>query len=204
MTQQFADRADAVEYLACHLRRGPLASVADDATGDAAHAIADAIVDGWGHSVTSDGGDSLHRATFRPARWVIRNQDLGLVDAVFGVLQATATGAALLASTRSVTLGLLAPAIAVLTSLVKIGLNLRNKGAQLSEREFFLLALVAAAPSGARSEALREDWTARFGEDAKIELESHLDRLAKYPSRMGELSLIWRDADGLWRAKDVQ
>lgn len=195
MTQQFADRADAVDFIAESLRQRRL--------GDAADGIAGEIVDEWGVSASGDNADSSHRAMFRPTRWVIRNQDLGLLDAVSGVLQGTATGAALFASTGSLTLGLLTPAIAVATHLVKIALNLRRKGTQLSEPEFFLLALVLENPGGASVERLRNAWVARFGESEAGGLESMLEHLAKYPSPVGELSLVWKGADGRWRGKDL-
>ncbi|MFL6664719.1 MAG: hypothetical protein ACJ8G7_21290 [Rhizobacter sp.] len=195
MTEQFADRVDAVEFVAGHLRQGPMKAAAED--------IAAAIVDEWALTAEGHDADSPHRATFRPARWVIRNQDLGLLDAVSGVLQGTATGAALAASTGSLTLGLLAPAIAVVTHLVKASLNARNKGVQLSEPEFFLLALVREASAGASLDALQSAWTSRFGVGSAPGLEPRLEKLARYPARAGELALIWKGPDGLWRAKDV-
>jgi hypothetical protein len=195
VTQQFADRADAVEFLANHLGQGPLKTSAED--------IAAAIVDEWGLTASGDDGQSSHRATFRPARWVIRNQDLGLLDAVSGVLQGSATGAALAVSTGSLTLGLLTPAIAVVTHLVKVSLNARKRGVRLSEPEFFLLALVREAPAGASLETLQGAWGARFGEGSSGAVEPHLEKLAKYPAPIGDLALIWKASDGRWHSKDV-
>ena len=195
MTLQFADRADAVDFIADRLRQVSLVSSADS--------IAAAIVDEWGQSVSCDAADSSHRAIFRPTRWVIRNQDLGLLDAVSGSLQGTVTGAALFASTGSLSLGLLTPAIAVATHLVKIAMNIRKKSVQLSESEFFVLALVLECHDGASLDLLHSRWTKRFGEEGVSGMESLLEHLAKYPSSVGDLSLIWKGSDGRWRAKDL-
>lgn len=195
MTQQFADRADAIDFIADRLRQSSLGAAADG--------IAAAIVDEWGLSASGDDADSSHRAMFRPTRWVIRNQDLGLLDAVSGVSQGTATGAALFTATGSLTVGLLTPAIAVVTHLVKIALNLHKKGTQLSEPEFFVLALVLESPNGASVEALRSAWTARFGEEGASGVEALLERLAKYPSPVGDLSFVWKGSDGRWHTKDL-
>src|SRR5438309_1688956 len=51
MTEQFADRVDAVEFVAGHLRQGPMKAAADD--------IAAAIVDEWG--LTAAGHDAESR-----------------------------------------------------------------------------------------------------------------------------------------------
>lgn len=195
MTLQFADRADAIEFIADRLRQGNL--------GTAAEGISAAIVDEWGQSASGDDVDSSHRAVFRPTRWVIRNQDLGLLDGVSGVLQGTATGAALFASTGSPTLGLLTPVIAVVTHVVKIAMNLRKKGIQLTEPEFFVLAVVLECDGGASLDLLRSSWTARFGEEGASGVEALLEHLAKYPSPVGDLSFIWKGSDGRWRTKDL-
>lgn len=196
MPHQFADRVDAIAFLASHLRQGAWVSNAD--------AIAEALVDEWALQPADEGSITTHRAMFRPKRWVIRNQDLGLLDGISGVLQGAATGGALALSTGSLTLGLLTPAIAVVTQLLKIHLNVRKKGVRLSESEFLLLSLVMQFPSGASVEILRPDWAARFGEEAVGEIEPLLEKLAKYPNTVGETALIWKGSDGLWRQKDLE
>lgn len=195
MTKQFADRSDAVDFLASHLRSQGLGCDCED--------IATAIVDEWSASSTTPDETSNHRAVFRPARWVIRNQDLGLLDALSGILQGTATSAALVASTRSVTLGLATPAIAVVTYLIKVSLNARAKGVRLSEPEFFLLTLVREASDGASLESLQARWNARYPDRADGSLQPLLNKLTQYPALAGEIALVWKGSDDLWRVRDL-
>lgn len=195
MTLQFADRADAIEFITGRLRQGNLR--------DAAEGVSAAIVDEWGQSASGDDAESSHRAVFRPTRWVIRNQDLGLLDGLSGVLQGTATCALLFEQIGSLTPSLLPPVIAVVMHVVKIAMNLRKKGMQLTEPEFFVLVLVLECDGGASLDLLRSSWTARFGEEGASGVEALLEHLAKYPSPVGDLSLIWKGADGRWRAKDL-
>ena len=194
MIDQFADRFDAIEFLAKRLREGGM--------GPSADAVAETVVDEWGYTAPAPDKNSDLRAVFRPTRWVIRNQDLGLIEAVSGVLQGSATGTALAVTSGSLSLGLVAPAIAVATHLIKMGHNARNKGVQLSESAFFLLLLVREASDGASLPFLTASWNARYA-DAAGPVEPHLDRLAKYPATVGDLALIWKGTDDLWRTKDV-
>lgn len=194
--EQFADRTDAVEFIAERLSAAGNSSSAND--------IASAIADVFKQAaIASDDASSTHRATFKPARWVIRNQDLGVVDSLGGILQGSATGAALGYSTGSASLGMLAPALAVITHITKIAFNIHGKGVKLAEEEFFVLVLLKESPDGRSSSDLATVCTDRFGARSPEQIESLLERLAKFPSRSGDLALAWKSADGLWRSKDV-
>jgi hypothetical protein len=165
--------------------------------------FADCIVDEFGHEAASSDEASSHRAAFRPARWMIRDQDLNLIDGIGAILEGTATGVALGLTTGSLGYGMIAPALAVLTNMVKLAINMRNKGVTLDNEDFLIMTALRDHPSGASVVQLQEALGKHFHDKASEDIEVRLERLARYPARAGQIELAWKDADGVWRTKDV-
>lgn len=195
MKAQFADRTDAISCISEHLLQGPMAT--------AAARVAESIVDQFGHEAISRDVTSSHRAAFRPTRWIIRDQDLNLIDGIGGILQGTATGVVLGITTGSLGYGMIAPALVVLTNMVKLAINMRNKGVTLGNEEFIVMTALQDHPSGASVAQLQDALAKHFNGQASEHIEILLERLAKYPSRSGQIELAWKDADGIWRSKDI-
>jgi hypothetical protein len=194
---QFADRSEAVDYLFGEL--APRFRTARENGKKVAEGIVDAFA-----VISDDGGTAgVHRTVFAPKRWVIRNQDLAFIEALASILQGTVTGAALIASTGSIPLAALAPGIAVLAQLIKTGLVLRAKGVTLSPMEFQVLCLLRESEQGLSAEDVLVRLPSKAVDDSVASVEACLEKLAKYPARSGDIPLVWKTSDGVWRCKDV-
>lgn len=194
----FEDRDSAAHYLVSRLPAGL------DTTQGALAAIAVGLVDLFketGFSVQAEA--EARRAVIPSLRWVIRNDDLALFDALGEAITASATGAVVLASTGSLSLGAAPPAIEILCQLVKVGRAVRAKGATLEPDEFQVLMALRAHTTGLSIGRLKEVLPNRAPFDSEDSLEAQLHHLDNFPTRSGGVSLVWRSADQLWRARDI-
>jgi len=194
----FEDQLAAAEYLAANLP-AHLSAV----YGSSIKA-AGALIDVFDEPVFSEtpSGES-RRAVIPSLRWVIRDEDLGLFESVSRVLQATATGAAVLVPTGSPVLAAAPPAIEIVTQVIKTGFAIRAKGATLDEAEFQVLMLLREQKDGLSIQQMREKLPATKPFDTDASLEALLHHLEKYPTHSSNVSLVWRSAAGLWYAQDV-
>jgi hypothetical protein len=194
---QFADRSEAVDYLFAEL------TPRFRTHWENGKKVAEGIVDAFAVISDDSGAAGVHRTVFAPKRWVIRNQDLAFIEALASILQGTVTGAALIASTGSIPLAALAPGIAVLAQLIKTGLALRAKGVTLNPMEFQVLCLLRESPHGLSAEGVLARLPSKAADDSAASIEVCLERLANYPARSGDIPLVWKTSDGVWRCKDV-
>jgi hypothetical protein len=197
-TGTFEDRRAATEYLAAHLpeRMGAL-------YGSSAKAAA-ALIDAFEQLAIADPpSGETRRAVIPSLRWVIRDEDLGLFESLSKVMQAAATGAAVLVPSGSPALAAVPPAIEGIAQLIKIGLAIRAKGAILGESELLVLMTLREHADGLSVQQLRERLPADVQLDSDVSLETVLHRLEKYPTRSGDVSLVWRSAAGLWHTRNV-
>lgn len=194
---RFADRVDAVDYLVDELGK----RIGVDT--DAVRIFAEQAVDIFRVKESDSAEPNFHRVVIHSRRWVIRNQDLAIMDLLGGILQGTTTGAAVYFTAGSAHSSLIAPAVAVLVQVLKVGVAVRNKGVQLSECDFKLLMLVVESIRGITAQdifAVEENRT--LAPDVQS-LEAALEHLAKYPTSSGDIALIWKGAGGLWHPKDL-
>lgn len=192
----FADLEDAIQSLTCNLPRWLCRSPGFD------HEIAHALIGVFEISELQP-NTSSRRIMFAPKRWVIRNQDIALLDSLGTILQGTATLAALAFATGTALLAPLAPAMAILYQLLKTAMVMRSKGVVLEQLDFQVLCVLREQPSGLTASETRK----RLAKGAHVvdtgQVQACLERLAKYPSRTGEVALAWQGADNRWRSKDV-
>lgn len=194
----FEDRDSAAHYLASHL------PAELDTTQRALATTAFGLVDlfretGFSVPVEAD----ARRAVIPSLRWVIRNDDLALIDALGKVVTASATGGVALVSTGSLSLGAAPPALEILFQLVKVGKAVRAKGATLEPNEFQVLMALRSHAAGLSIGRLQEILPNHAPFDSEDSLEALLHHLDKFPTRSGGVSLVWRSADQLWRARDI-
>lgn len=192
LRNQFVDRTEAISFLAEHLAR--------DGVGPHANALAQALVDEWQVAQPNKGGDSSHRAVFKPTRWVIRNEDLQLLSSLFGLLKDVFTDTAIFSGALSES-DMLNLALSVGKALTKLALNLHKKGVQLGQKEFFVLMLLREDSSGKQLVTIEAAFHARFGSDHCV-LEV-LEKLEKCPTRAGDIELVRAGENDNWFAQDV-
>jgi hypothetical protein len=197
-TMIFEVRGAATDYLAARLPQH-LSAV----YGSSAKAAA-TLVDNFKEPTFSaaPSGES-RRAVIPSLRWVIRDDDLGLFDSLSKVMQAAATGAAVLVPIGSPALAAVPPTIEMMTQFINIALAIRAKGAILDEAELGVLMTLREHRDGLSAQQLRERLPANVSLDSDAALETVLHRLEKYPTRSGDVSLVWRSAAGLWHTRNV-
>lgn len=192
----FADLEDATQSLSGALPHWLCATPESDQ--QTARMLIGAFEESEARPSTSD-----RRAMFASKRWVIRNQDLALLDSFGTILQGTATLTALAFATGAASMTPLAPAVAILYQLLKTGLVMRKKGVSLDALDFQVLCTLREQPQGLTPSEIREQLAdVSQSLDASM-VETCLNRLAKYPSRIGDVALVWKGADERWRSKDV-
>jgi hypothetical protein len=196
MSTQFADRQDAIEFLGTTLAARILISQA------VGKDLAANIVDDFAVSAEEDSSNG-RRAVFAPARWVIRNQDLDLVNTIGSILQGTATAGTLLHAANAVGAGMIAPALLIATYVSKLVINLYKRGVTLSDFEYRALCAIRESNQGLTADQLANALK-RAGIDASPENTQHvLNRLSQYPAASEDISLVWRSHDDHWHTKDV-
>jgi hypothetical protein len=194
----FEVQSAATDYLAAHLPQ-QLSAVYGSSEKAAA-----ALIENFEQPTFSaaPSGES-RRAVIPSLRWVIRDEDLGLFDSLSKVMQAAATGAAVLAPIGSPALAAVPPTIEMVTQFIKIALAIRAKGAILDEAELRVLMTLRQHRDGLSVHQLKEGLPANVPFDSDADLEKVLHRLEKYPTRSGDVSLVWRSAAGFWHTRNV-
>lgn len=193
LINQFLDRAEAITFLTEHLT--------SDGMGNNANALAQALVDEWRVLTPNEGGESTHRAVFKPTRWVIRDGDLQLLSSLFVVLRDVTIGSVLASSGQISDTKMLSLALSVGKTLTRLALSMHKKGVQLEEKEFFVLMLLREDPSGKPLEFLQAAFHARYGDGSDI--KGVLERLAGYPTRGDAVALVRLGESDRWFAQDV-
>jgi len=197
-TRTFEDRRAATDYLAAHLPEQVSAVYGSPAKAAAT------LIDAFEQlAISAAPGGESRRAVIPSLRWVIRDEDLGLFDSLSKVMQAAATGAAVLVPSGSPALAAMPPIIEMMAQLIKIALAIRAKGAILDEAELGVLMTLRGHPDGLSAPQLREKLPADVPFDSDASLETVLHRLEKYPTRSGDVSLVWRSAAALWHTRNV-
>ena len=195
--EEFSDREDAIDFLATNALSG-----LRFASAERQH-LAQGIVDLFAvDELLGPPGD--RRLMNKSKKWVVRSKDLQLIDAIGGILQGSAAGGALIASTGSLPLTLLAPAIAVLTYLAKIAFNVRDKGVSLEPVELNILCRLKEAKSGLDVQQLIKELNTLSPEQTLQSVNAHLDKLQNCHTRSGEnISLVWKSSNERWFTNDV-
>ncbi len=136
------------------------------------------------------------------ARWVIREDDLKLVEALIDGAKAGVIGGFLLGNLTEV--GIMGGAVGLLASALKLGRQVATKGQRLTPLQFAVL-IVLLDPLGATAEQLLAKvdlYTGRLNEAGDV--MQALDDLRSIAVSDGTvLSLVSQDARGVWRAAGV-
>ena len=139
-----------------------------------------------------------------PFRYVIRDDDLKLVDTVLSSIGAAA-GAGFFRSFFGATeKELLVGAVGIATSLMRLSHNLRLS-TRLDAEDWAIVALLKASNvEGLSAKQLRKALRPSFPPLKKDNLIRRLEGLTKRAALNGEpIELIWKDHKGNWRTRGV-
>jgi hypothetical protein len=192
----FSDRREFAEFIE---GRMPLrAGLARNKT-----ACVEAVVVAFTPATSESAGATEHRAIFRPARWVVKDSDLAVIESFGGIVEGTATGAALMATNSSLAVAAIPVVAVLLRHLAKVVHILWTRGARLSPEELRILYALRDSSDGASTEML----FAMLKDDEQFssvdEVQARVARLQQYPTQAGPLKLVWAGTDGRWRLNDI-
>ncbi len=198
---EFNSTDEATEYVADFLRnRLPETSLPPDLPS----LVAQNLLPMWAkpaETVQPVRGRPAHVTRFR---WVIRNEDLKLLDSVLDGLKASAAVGFFLIPAVSAAAAL-AAAAGIFAGLLKLAYNVVIKGAILSARNYSIIAALFNRPDGLTDQEILDQlivaepklvWTIE-------DVREGLTMLSEIPSRSGKISLVWKSTDGRWRTTGV-
>jgi hypothetical protein len=145
-------------------------------------------------------GSGAHIASLR---WVIRDDDLKLLDSILDGLKASAGAGFFILAGRTVT-GSTVAAVSILAAFLKLAYNALTKGAILSPRDYSVIATLFNETNGLTEKEILDrllssepNWTAEQVTECVV-------KLTRLPSGSGKVTLVWKsDDDGRWRVTGV-
>jgi hypothetical protein len=151
--------------------------------------------------------ETVRPARSRPAhvasfKWVIRNDDLKLLDSVLDGLKASAGVGFFILAGVTVTGGTVAAA-GILAGFLKLAYNAASKGAILSTRNYSIIATLFGQPAGLTDQEILDRLLTTEPSWTIEEIREGLTMLSEIPSRSGKISLVWKSADAQWRTTGV-
>ncbi|MGH9906425.1 MAG: hypothetical protein ACRD8U_12685, partial [Pyrinomonadaceae bacterium] len=166
--------------------------------------LAKQLADHWEVEYVVSGPPGSLGLLIRRKKWVIRNDDLQLFDALLDGLYAS-TSVGFFAAAGAPKLALLAPIAAFVKGVLKVGRQAWTKGVPLDSRHFAVLYAIYSNDNGlTKSELLeelnsvkRESWTSKG-------VQKYLEELRSVPSRDGTpKQLVVQSPDGRWRTSSI-
>lgn len=141
-------------------------------------------------------------ALIPPLKWVIRNDDLQFMKAVFSGLQASASAGFFSAIDISnpATWGAVVAVAAIVYRLYE---QAATKGKQLKEKDFQILLTLKKNPNGLDLEQLAEKLRATDTSWLEGEIEERLNKLQEIPTTDGTLRRFVVQEDGRWRPSGI-
>ncbi|WP_038610319.1 hypothetical protein [Pseudomonas alkylphenolica] len=140
--------------------------------------------------------DSSMDASISTFRYVIRDEDLKLLDSILsGVSAAAAANFMLSAFTPTITVGLV-------SSFLKVLYNLKNKGVFLDQQSYAVLSALWPHKEGLTCHQIVYELAVKGIEMTPDTTLDKLNSLIDVPCGSGKVSLVWTKND-IWRANGV-
>jgi hypothetical protein len=134
--------------------------------------------------------------------YVIRNDDLKLLDSTLDGLKASAAAGFFILAGVGIT-GTAVATVGMLAGFLKLAYNAVTKGAILSKHNYSILAALFGEPAGLTDQAILDrllttepDWTIEGIRDG-------LTMLTEVPSRSGKIAMVWKSTDARWRTTGI-
>jgi hypothetical protein len=191
--REFTRADDVIAFVASHLE-GRLSDLPTSANAAAAEQLSSI----WSQpiqSVRPPGGRPAHIAALR---WVIRDDDLKVLDTVLDGLKASA-GAGFFVLTDLKPTAVVVAAVGLLAGVVKLAYNAASKGVVLSPDDYSIISALLKHKDGLTEEQLLEELRPADPGWTPEKTRSELARLAEAPSRSGKIALVWKTPDSKWR-----
>ncbi len=158
-------------------------------------------------SIWAQQAETVQPVRGRPAhiaalRWVIRDDDLKLLDAILDGMKASAGAGFFILGGLTVT-GTAAAAAAIFAGMLKLAYNALSKGATLSVPDYSVIAVLFAQSGGLTDQEILDRLSTSEPNWTIDQVRERLAALGEIPSRSGKISLVWKGADGRWRTAGV-
>jgi hypothetical protein len=135
-------------------------------------------------------------------RWVIRDDDLKLLDSILDGLKASAGAGFFILGGLTVT-GTAVAAAGILAGTLKLAYNAASKGATLSASDYSVIAALFGQSVGLTDQEILDRLSTSEPNWTIDQVRERLAALGEMPSRSGKVSLVWKAADGRWRTAGV-
>lgn len=140
-----------------------------------------------------------HIAAFR---WVIRDDDLKLLDSILDGLKASAGAGFFIFGGLTMT-GTAVVAAGILAGTLKLAYNAVSKGAMLSARDYSVVAALFGQSGGLTDQEVLDRLSDSESNWTIDQVRERLAALGEMPSRSGKISLVWKAPDDRWRTTGV-
>jgi len=198
-TDEYVDMDEAVMLITTHVQK-KLADIG--ASSEFMPTVAGDLLSLWEEEVETvrvPGSRPTHIAALK---WVIRNDDLKILDTVLDGLKASSGAGFFVLADRSISASIVAAA-GLFAGVVKLAYNAVSKGVVLSSRDYSIIAALFDQDDGLTKEDLlsrllltQSNWTID-------DVQTGLASLSETPSRNGKIQLVWKSADDRWRTTGV-
>jgi hypothetical protein len=197
-THTFESEAELQSFLADHLTTTttPTRGFSDQSQA----ALLSSLAPLW--SEPSDPTAPRTRASISALRWVIRDEDLKLLDAIISGITLSASAGFLLSAVVSPS-AMSTAIINITVALMKLLYNAHQKGATLSKEDFALISLLKSKPDGLQEQEISSQLAAAGINCPPEELRRRLRSLLEVPTRSGKTALVWESAEHIWRSSGV-
>jgi len=158
-------------------------------------------------SIWAEPVETVQPGRSRPAhiaalRWVIRDDDLKLLDSILDGLKASAGAGFFILGGLTVT-GTTVAAVSLLAGTLKLTYNAISKGVTLSARDYSVIAALFGQSGGLTDQEILDRLLTAEPNWTLEQVREHLVALGEMPSRTGKISLIWKSSDARWRTAGV-
>lgn len=155
----------------------------------------------WSEPIQSVRPPGSRPAHIAALRWVIRDDDLKILDTILDGLKASAGAGFFVLADLKPTAAVVAAA-GLLAGLVKLAYNAVSKGVVLSPPDYSMLAVLSKHGDGLSEEQLLEKLLQTGSDWTPEKIAAGLVNLSEAASRSGKIALAWKSA-GKWRLAGV-
>jgi len=135
-------------------------------------------------------------------RWVIRSDDLKLLDSILDGLKVSA-GAGFFILGGLTPTGTVVAAAGLFASFLKLTFNAVSKGAVLCPRDYSVIATLFGQSTGMTNQDILDHLSNVESDWTLTEIDERLTKLSEIPCQSGKIAMVWKSFDARWRTAGI-
>ncbi len=200
MTQhEFQEEEDAVNYVVASFKEGPTALTISEGL---LPQLAREVVAMWiapEETIQPRWSRPAHIAKFK---WVIRDEDLKLLDSILDGMKAAAGANFFVLASSSLSGGTVA-AVGIFACFLKLAYNARKKGVSLDPRAYSVFEVLSERRVGLTDKEILVALVEKDPSWTFEDVHRTLNTLSEAESSSGKIQLVWKKSDETWRLNGV-